>query len=142
MGLSTKNANGQGGYATVWKIVNDKDTYLTAQVSTSYKKKDGSGYVTDFQDGFVYFMFNAYEKLKAATIPEHGGLRIQITSLDVTSKYNQEKGAISHMFKIFDFDIPEAYGQSAPAATEKPAPKTAKKKEPEQTEEEQDDLPF
>lgn len=142
MGLSMKNANGQGGYATVWKIVNDKETYLTAQVSTSYKKKDGSGYVTDFQDGFVCFMFNAYDKLKEATIPEHGGLRIQITSLDVTSKYNQEKGAISHMFKIFDFDIPEAYGQSASAATEKPTQKTAKKKEPEQTGEEQDDLPF
>ena len=143
MGLSMKSANGQGGYATVWKINADNGKWITAQVSTSYKKKDGSGYETDFQDSYVMFMFEAYEKIKEATIPEHGGLRIQITRFDLTSKYDKEKNTTYRNVRIFDFDIPDAASGTSASTQKKAEPKgKAKKSEPTTEEEPEEDLPF
>ena len=145
MGLSMKNAEGKGGYATVWSITEDHGTWLTASVSTSYKKKDGSGYETDFQDGYVQFMFDAYEKIKNMKFPEKGGVRIQITRLDVTAKYNKETNKKFMNVKIFDFDIPDFGNGEKPSETASAAKKTAAKPKKEaepQTDEQDEDLPF
>lgn len=63
MGFRQADNEGRGGFARIWSI-EDKGNYSVAKISTSKKRKDGSGYETDFQDGFVRLIGSAHEKVR------------------------------------------------------------------------------
>ena len=143
MGFRQADSEGRGGFARIWSI-DDKGNYSVAKISTSKKRKDGDGYETDFQDGFVRLIGSAHEKAKALAITEKG-VAIQITSCEVTTPYNAEtkKGYIN--YAIFAFNIPEGNDSSSTSSSKKSAAKTIKaktKKAIEVEDEQEDELPF
>lgn len=126
----------QGAYAKVWSA-EDKGKYSVGNISISRKNKDTDKYEVEFQDGFVRFVGNAHNALSNLSIDEKGA-SIQITSCDVTNKYDAEKKKTYTNFVIFGFDVPNgsnAGGKKGGASKSKP--KTAPVEEPED-----DDLPF
>ena len=111
MGLRQRDSEGRGGYARLWSI-EDKGNYSVGKISTSKKRKDGEGYETDFQDGFVRFIGSAHEKAKTINLTEKG-ITIQITSFEVTTPYDvnskkkytnylKSQSSDSYVEKIFD----------------------------------------
>ncbi len=151
MGFRQKDSEGRGGYARIWTI-EDKGNYSIGKVSTSKKKKDESGYETDFQDGFVRFVGSAHEKVKGLDIPNNKdgnpvGVGIQISSCDVTTPYDAEKKKSYTNYVIFAFDFTDSNTNSTAPAAKSSKKSTAKasskaKKQVEETNEEDDDLPF
>ena len=144
MGFRQADSEGRGGFARIWSI-EDKGNYSVAKISTSNKRKDGDGYETDFQDGFVRLIGSAHEKGKTLSVTEKG-VAIQITSCEVTTPYNAETKKGYTNYAIFAFNIPEGNdnssttkgGKKSPAKTSK-----AKTKKAAEVEDEQDDeLPF
>lgn len=142
MGFRQADSEGRGGFARIWSI-EDKGNYSVAKISTSKKRKDGEGYETDFQDGFVRLIGSAHEKGKTLAVTEKG-VAIQITSCEVTTPYNAEtkKGYIN--YAIFAFNIPEG-NDNATSSTKggkKSAAKAKTKKTAEVEDEQDDELPF
>lgn len=126
----------QGAYAKVWSA-EDKGKYSVGNISISRKNKDTDKYEVEFQDGFVRFVGDAHNALSNLFIDEKGA-SIQITSCDVTNKYDAEKKKTYTNFVIFGFDVPNggnAGGKKGGASKSKP--KAAPVEEPED-----DDLPF
>ena len=141
MGFRQKDSEGRGGFARIWSI-EDKGNYSLAKVSTSKKRKDGDGYETDFQDGFVRLIGSAHEKAKTLNITEKG-VAIQITSCEVTTPYNAETKKGYTNYAIFAFDIPNGNGSSGNASPAKKSVKTnTKAKSAADDEQSDDDLPF
>ena len=142
MGFRQKDNEGRGGFARIWSI-EDKGNYSLAKVSTSKKRKDGDGYETDFQDGFVRLIGSAHEKAKTLNITDKG-VAIQITSCEVTTPYNAETKKGYTNYAIFAFDIPDSNGSSGNASAAKKSARTsAKVKAAESAEEDNgDNLPF
>lgn len=125
MGFRQADSEGRGGFARIWSI-DDKGNYSVAKISTSKKRKDGDGYETDFQDGFVRLIGSAHEKAKTLAVTDKG-VAIQITSCEVTTPYNAETKKGYTNFAIFAFNIPEGNdGSSAPKSGKKSAAKTSK----------------
>lgn len=126
----------QGAYAKVWSA-EDKGKYSVGNISISRKNKNTDKYEVEFQDGFVRFVGDAHTALSNLSIDEKGA-SIQITSCDVTNKYDAEKKKTYTNFVIFGFDVPDggnAGGKKGGASTSKP--KAAPADDPED-----DDLPF
>ena len=144
MGFRQADSEGRGGFARIWSI-EDKGNYSVAKISTSKKRKDGDGYETDFQDGFVRLIGSAHEKVKTLAITEKG-VAIQITSCDVTTPYNAETKKGYTNYAIFDFNIPEGNDNSSTTkGGKKSSAKTSKaktKKAAEVEDEPEDELPF
>ena len=147
MGFRQKDNEGRGGYARVWSVEN-KGNYSVGKVSTSKKKKDESGYETDFQDGFVRFVGSAHEKVCNLDIPTNKdgnslGVGIQITSCDVTTPYDAEKKKTYTNYVIFAFDLADGSATTTEKSSKKSASKASKaKKQVEESDEEDSDLPF
>lgn len=135
MGFRQADSEGRGGFARIWSI-EDKGNYSVAKISTSKKRKDGDGYETDFQNGFVRLIGSAHEKGKTLTVTEKG-VAIQITSCEVTTPYNAETQKGYTNYAIFAFNIPEGSKKSS-AKTSKAKTKKAAEVEDEQ----EDELPF
>ena len=95
----------QGAYAKVWSA-EDKGKYSVGRISISKKNKNTDRYEVEFQDGFVRFIGDAHDALKNLSIDEKKGASIQITSCDVTNKYDAEKKKTYTNFAIFGFDVP------------------------------------
>lgn len=144
MGFRQADNEGRGGFARIWSI-EDKGNYSVAKISTSKKRKDGSGYETDFQDGFVRLIGSAHEKGKTLTVTEKG-VAIQITSCEVTTPYNAETKKSYTNYAIFAFNIPEGNDNSSTTkGSKKSSAKTSKaktKKAAEVADEPEDELPF
>lgn len=119
----------QGAYAKIWRI-EDKGNYSVAQVSISRKKKDSDEYVTEFQHNFVRLVGNAHTAIQGVTIPEKGGLSIQITSCDVTNKWVAEKQKEYINFVIFGFDFPNGNNNSGNSNSKNSSKKTQNSKKP------------
>lgn len=144
MGFRQADSEGRGGFARIWSI-EDKGNYSVAKISTSKKRKDGNGYETDFQDGFVRLIGSAHEKGKTLTVTEKG-VAIQITSCEVTTPYNAETKKGYTNYAIFAFNIPEGNDNSSTTkGGKKSSAKTSKaktKKAAEVEDETEDELPF
>lgn len=144
MGFRQADSEGRGGFARIWSI-EDKGNYSVAKISTSKKRKDGDGYETDFQDGFVRLIGSAHEKGKTLTVKEKG-VAIQITSCEVTTPYNAETKTGYTNYAIFAFNIPEGNDNSSTTkGGKKSSAKTSKtktKKAAEVEDEPEDELPF
>lgn len=144
MGFRQADSEGRGGFARIWSI-EDKGNYSVAKISTSKKRKDGDGYETDFQDGFVRLIGSAHEKGKTLTVTEKG-VAIQITSCEVTTPYNAETKKGYTNYAIFAFNIPEGNDNSSTTkGGKKSSAKTSKaktKKAAEVEDEPEDELPF
>ena len=144
MGFRQADSEGRGGFARIWSI-EDKGNYSVAKISTSKKRKDGDGYETDFQDGFVRLIGSAHEKSKTLSVTEKG-VAIQITSCEVTTPYNAETKTGYTNYAIFAFNIPEGNDNSSTTkGGKKSSAKTSKaktKKAAEVADEPEDELPF
>ena len=145
MGFWQADSEGRGGFARIWSI-EDKGNYSVAKISTSKKRKDGDGYETDFQDGFVRLIGSAHEKGKTLAVTEKG-VAIQITSCEVTTPYNAETKKGYTNYAIFAFNIPEGNESSSTTKnSKKSAAKTSKAKTKKATDEDivddDDELPF
>lgn len=144
MGFRQADSEGRGGFARIWSI-EDKGNYSVAKISTSKKRKDGEGYETDFQDGYVRLIGSAHEKGKTLTVTEKG-VAIQITSCEVTTPYNAETKKGYTNYAIFAFNIPEGNDNSSTTkGGKKSSAKTSKaktKKAAEVEDEPEDELPF
>lgn len=145
MGFRQADSEGRGGFARIWSI-EDKGNYSVAKISTSKKRKDGDGYETDFQDGFVRLIGSAHEKGKTLTVTEKG-IAIQITSCEVTSPYNAETKKGYTNYAIFAFNIPESKDNSSTTKSSKKSSAKAsktktKKADLEDIVDEDDELPF
>ena len=142
MGFRQADSEKRGGYAKVWKV-EDKGNYSVGQVSTS-KKKPGteSEYEVDFQDGFVRFIGSAHEAIQQLQIGDKG-LSIQITSCDVTNKYDKASNRTYVNYAIFAIDVVDGNngGGTAKSTAKKSTAKTKAKAEVEDTTDD-DDLPF
>lgn len=90
-------------YATVWEVDPASDTYTKARISVSRRNKQTGEYETDFS-GFVSFVGTATAK-KAAGLKEKD--RIRLGDVDVTTRYDKEKGVLYTNYKVFTFDSPE-----------------------------------
>lgn len=145
MGFRQADSEGRGGFARIWAI-EDKGNYSVAKISTSKRRKDGEGYDTDFQDGFVRLIGSAHEKGKTLAVTEKGVV-IQITSCEVTTPYNAETKTGYVNYAIFAFNIPESNGSSSTTKSgKKSAAKTSKAKTKktaiEDIVDDDDELPF
>lgn len=121
-----------GGYARVWEI-NDEENYATCRLSTS-RKVDKKNFVPDFQDGFIRFVGNAYEKIKDIEIPTNSkgdsiGIPIQITSCEATTFYSEKTKKTYHNYAVFAFDFIEndSNGDKKSKETTKKTAKSEKK---------------
>lgn len=144
MGFRQADSEGRGGFARVWSVDN-KGNYSVCKLSTSKKRKDGDGYDTDFQDGFVRFIGSAHEKINSMNVTEKG-VSIQITACEVTTPYDTEKKKGFVNYAVFAFDVPEGNGSgstsTAKKSTAKTSTKTKTKKEEPAEEADEDSLPF
>lgn len=128
MGLRT------GACATIWTSEPVSDTMTKCRISISRKNKQTGEYETDFS-GFVSFIGSLAAK-KAAGLKEKD--RIRLGDVDVTNRYDKEKGVTYTNFKVFSFDI-EDQSQSAPPSPATPSGTTFN---PEDGVYSSDDLPF
>ncbi len=102
-------------YATIWTVEAVSDTYTKARISISRKSKQTGEYETDFS-GFVSFVGTAVAK-KAAKLKEKD--RIRLGDVDVTNRYDKEKGVTYTNFKVFSFDMADStQTQQSKSATE------------------------
>ena len=89
-------------FATVWEI-EDKGTFVKVRLSTSSKNKDTDQYEQDFS-GYCMFVYTA--KAKAEKLREKD--RIQLISVDVTTKYSKELQKEYINYKVFDFEMADS----------------------------------
>ena len=89
-----------GAYAKVWKVEPRSDTNVSLRISISRKNKQTGEYEQDFS-GFVSAIGTAAAK-RAATLKE--GDTIKLGDVDVTTKYDKEKGVERVFYKVFSFE--------------------------------------
>ena len=102
-------------YATVWSVEPVSDTMTKGRISISRKSRQTGQYEQDFS-GFVCFIGTAAAK-NALKLKEKD--RIRLGDVDVSNRYDKEKGTTYNTFKIFSFDPPQG---AAPAAHNEPQP--------------------
>lgn len=106
----------QGSYVTIWETEPISDTNTKARISVSRKNKQTGEYETDFS-GFVNFVGTAAAK-KASLLKEKD--RIRLGDIDVTTRYDKERGVTFTNYKIFSFETPDELNKPAP--TNEPQP--------------------
>lgn len=127
----------QGAYARIWKI-EDNGNYSVAQISVSRKNKETGKYDIEFQDGFIRLVGNAHETAKKIQLTDKG-VPIQITSCDVTNKYDGEKKKTYVNFTVFGFDIVDG---NSTGETNKSTAKSGKPAPAANADSDEEDLPF
>lgn len=133
-------SNQVGGFARIWSV-EDNGRYSVAKVSTSKKRRDGEGYETDFQSGFVRLVGKAHNKAQSIEVSEKG-VGIQITNCEATTPYNAETKKGYNNYVIYDFDLLDNNASSG-SAKKSAASKASKEKKKEVEEDDDDnDLPF
>lgn len=90
-------------WATCWGVEVKSDTLTQVRLSTSRKDKKTEEYVQDFS-GFVAFVGTAAAK-KAASLKEKD--RIKLGDVEVTNRYDKEKGVSYTDFKCYNFTTQE-----------------------------------
>lgn len=142
MGFRQADSEKRGGYARVWRIEN-KGKYSVGQISTSRKKQGAdSEWEIDFQDGYVAFVGSAHEKIQNVNVGKKG-FPIQITSCDVTNKYDKEKNKTYVNYVIYAFDIYENEGGKTNTDNSTTTKKAVNEPKAKPVEEDSDDeLPF
>lgn len=113
-----------GGLARLWAF-EDKGEFGNGRVNVSSRKDQNSDYVQSFQDGFVNFYGDAYQKAKELNIPEKG-VAIIILSCDVRNNYVAKTKKMYTNYYIYDFEVLDAAEPRASA----PAPKRTPPKHP------------
>lgn len=98
-------------YATVWSVETVSDTLTKARVSISRKNKNTGEYEQDFS-GYVSFVGTA-AAAKAAKLKEKD--RVKLGDVDVSNRYDKEKGKEYTTFKVFSFELQDGSPSSAPA---------------------------
>lgn len=89
-----------GAYAKVWDVAPMSDSSTKVRMSISRKNKQTGEYEQDFS-GFVLAIGTAAAG-KAAALKE--GDRIKLGDVDVSTRYDKEKGVTYTNFKMFSFD--------------------------------------
>lgn len=105
-------------YATVWSVEPTSDTLTKARISISRKNRQTGEYETDFS-GFISFVGTATAK-KAASLNVRD--RIKLGDVDVTNRYDKEKGVTYTNFKVFSFDMADGAQTQQPRNTTEPQP--------------------
>lgn len=138
MGFRQADNENRGGYARVWKIEN-KGNYSVGQVSTSRKKSGSENeFEVDFQDGYVRFIGAAHEAISQLDIGDKG-ITIQITSCEVSNKYDNNTKKTYVNYAIFSFNTVDNGGNSSKTTSGKVESKSKKTAEPAEPD---DELPF
>ena len=101
-------------YAKVWSVEPVSDTHTKLRLSISRKNKTTGEYEQDFS-GFVSAIGTAAAK-KAAQLKE--GDRIRLGDVDVTNRYDKEKGVTYTNFRLFSFGKADEAKTSAETSTE------------------------
>lgn len=89
-----------GRYCKVWEITPKSDSLTTLRISTSRKNKQTGEFETDFS-GFVSCVGTSAAK-KALFLNE--GDSVKIGDVDVTTKYDKEKGITYTNFIMYSFE--------------------------------------
>lgn len=92
-------------YAKIWEI-KSHDKYSEIKISTSKKDGDG-GFEQDFS-GYARFLGKAFEKSKSLK----GNEQIKLLEVEVTNKYDKDKGITYTNYLVWDFEIAEKSGAS------------------------------
>ncbi len=116
-----------GAYAKVWQVKPKSNVNTELRISISRKDKQTGNYEQDFS-GFVYCIGTVCAQ-KAAKLAE--GARIKLGDVDVSTKYDKEKGVTYTSYKCFSFEAEESQQTANPSPSE-----------PEPSEPSEDDLPF
>lgn len=103
-------------YAKVWEIKPYSDSLTKIRVSTSRKNKTTDSYEQDFS-GWVGCAGTACAK-KAMGLIE--GARIKIGDVDVTNRYDKEKGVTYTNFTMFSFECQDESPAAQPANEPQP----------------------
>lgn len=104
----------QGAFARIWSV-NDEGKYSTANVSVSKKNKETGKYDVEFSDRYVRLVGSAHETAKKLGLPtreefdatSNKGVSVQISSCDVTNKYDAKTEKLYTNYVIFGFEIPD-----------------------------------
>ena len=127
-------------FAKVWEV-KPSERYTDVRVSTSKKRKDGSGWDTDFS-GFVRLIGEAHEKAKRL----QSGDRIRLGKVSATITKNPTTEKYMSAFQCYSYkeaDDPTGYAvvdSEAQNQTTAPAPKKYDPSIPEDVTDEE--LPF
>lgn len=141
MGFRQADSEGRGGFARVWSV-DDKGNYSLVKLSTSRKRRDGEGYETDFQDGFVRFIGSAHEKAKELN-PGEKGVSIQITSCEAATNYNEKDKKTYHNYLVYAFNTVDGNESKSEANSKKASTKASSKaKKKVEDDNDDEDLPF
>lgn len=98
-------------YATVWSVEPGKGNFTKVRLSVSRKDRQTNEYVQDFS-GFVMMIGQAHAK--AQRLKERD--RIRLLEVDVSNRYDKERGREYTDFKCFDFELANDGPSSAPPA--------------------------
>ena len=126
-----------GSYASIWSV-EEQGKVVRARISTSRKNKDTGAYEQDFS-GFVTFVGTA--RAKAAKLREKD--RIVLGDIDVTTKYDKERGKEYVNYTVFDFESADGaspQGGRRGSAVQKPSAMPVSNDEEGESDEE--NLPF
>ena len=89
-----------GSYATVWEVKGMSPTMTKVRLSLDRKNKMTDQYEQEFGD-FVIFVGTAAASKALKLKPKD---RIKLGDVDVSNKYNKERGVTFYDFKVFDFE--------------------------------------
>lgn len=106
-----------GTFATVWEVSPISATMTKGRISISRKNKMTDQYEQDF-GGFVVFCGTAVAQ-KALSLKQKD--RIKLGDVDVTNRYDRDKGVTYTDFKVFSYEMADGSGSAggssaAPAA--------------------------
>jgi len=101
----------KGNYASVWEVTPVGENRTKVRISTSRKNKQTDQYEQDFS-GFVMFVGTATAS-KAARLQKRD--RIVLGDIEVTTRYDQERGKEYVNYTCFDFEPAEHREFSQPA---------------------------
>lgn len=93
-----------GAFAKVWETNPLSDTAVKMRISISRKNKQTEEYEQDFS-GFVLACGTSAAS-KALKLKD--GDRIKLGDVDVTTRFDKEKGVTYTNYKVFSFDVDEA----------------------------------
>lgn len=99
-----------GAFAKVWEVTPVSDTGTKLRVSISKKNKQTDEYEQEFS-GFIFAVGSATAR-KAASLKE--GDRIKLGDVDVSTKYDKEKGVTYTNYKVFSFDADDNSPRTSP----------------------------
>lgn len=92
------------GKATIWEI---KDEEKFSTVSLATRRKNNTGYETDWSNKFCRFIGEAHEKIRPYVLKDGEYINITVKEFEVSNKYDKAKKTLYTNYAIFDFDFIE-----------------------------------